>query len=80
VVERNGILASFSTSSEAVRCAGEIQRAVKKEKIGLRIGIHEGEVLFEGGDVFGDGVNVASRLEDAALEGSIYISGTGVFL
>jgi TolB-like protein/Tfp pilus assembly protein PilF len=70
----DGILASFHTASDAVRCAGEIQQAVKKENIGLRIGIHEGEVVFEGGDVLGDGVNVASRLEELAEEGAINIS------
>jgi TolB-like protein/lipoprotein NlpI len=70
----DGILASFQTSSYAVRCAGEIQHATNKEGIGLRIGIHEGEVVFEGGDVLGDGVNVASRLEEIADEGSINIS------
>jgi TolB-like protein/Tfp pilus assembly protein PilF len=70
----DGILASFSTSSDAVRCAGEIQSAAKKVNIPLRIGIHEGEVVFEGSDVFGDGVNVASRLEEVADEGSIHVS------
>ena len=71
----DGILASFNTASDAVRCAGEIQQAAKKEGIGLRIGIHEGEVVFEGSDVLGDGVNVASRLEELAEEGTINISG-----
>lgn len=71
----DGILASFHTSSDAVRCAGEIQNAARREGIALRIGIHEGEVLFEGGDVLGDGVNVASRLEELAGEGSVYVSG-----
>jgi TolB-like protein/Tfp pilus assembly protein PilF len=71
----DGILASFQTASDAVRCAGEIQQAAKKEGIGLRIGIHEGEVVFEGGDVLGDGVNVASRLEELAEEGAVNISG-----
>jgi adenylate cyclase len=71
----DGILASFHTSSDAVRCAGEIQNEAKKAGIPLRIGIHEGEVVFEGGDVFGTGVNVASRLEELAEEGCINISG-----
>jgi TolB-like protein len=70
----DGILASFHTASDAVRCACEIQQTAKKAGIGLRIGIHEGEVVFEGGDVLGDGVNVASRLEEIADEGSINIS------
>ena len=72
----DGILASFHSSSNAVRCASEIQHESIKDKIGLRIGIHEGEVVFEGNDVLGDGVNVASRLEELADEGSITISGS----
>ena len=71
----DGILASFNNSSDAVRCAGEIQHIAKKEGIELRIGIHEGEVVFEDGDVLGDGVNVASRLQELAQMGCIYISG-----
>jgi len=71
----DGILASFNTSSDAVRCAEEIQQAAKKEGIALRIGVHQGEVVFEGSDVLGDGVNVASRLQEAADEGCINISG-----
>jgi len=72
----DGILASFHTASDAVRCAGDIQHAAKKEGIALRIGIHEGEVVFEGGDVLGNGVNVASRLEEMAEEGCINISAS----
>ena len=72
----DGILASFSSVSHAIQCALEIQEKAKVENIKLRIGIHQGEMVFEGGDVLGDGVNVASRLEELAQEGSIYISGT----
>jgi class 3 adenylate cyclase/TolB-like protein/Tfp pilus assembly protein PilF len=71
----DGILASFHSSSEAVRCAVELQQEAKLENIKLRIGIHEGEVVFVGDDVFGDGVNVASRLEEIADEGCINVSG-----
>ena len=70
----DGILANFHTASDAVRCACEIQQAVKNEDIPLRIGIHEGEVVFEGNDVLGDGVNIASRLEKLASIGRINIS------
>jgi class 3 adenylate cyclase/tetratricopeptide (TPR) repeat protein len=71
----DGILASFSSSSDAVRCSIKIQTACKEENIRLRIGIHEGEVVFEGGDVLGDGVNIASRLQEATDPGCISISG-----
>jgi TolB-like protein len=72
----DGILTSFSTCSDAVRSAGEIQIVAKNEGINLRIGIHQGEVIFEGSDVFGDGVNIASRLEEVAHEGCINVSGS----
>jgi TolB-like protein len=71
----DGILASFSSTYKAVLCALAIQEDAKYENIFLRIGIHVGEVVFEGGDVLGDGVNVASRLEETAEKGGINISG-----
>ena len=70
----DGILMCFNTSTEAVQCAGAIQEAVTKEGISLRIGIHEGEVVFDDGDVFGSGVNIASRIEADADPGQIHIS------
>jgi len=72
----DGMLISFSLASEAVRCAIEIQKACKDQHIPLKIGIHEGEMVFEGADVLGDSVNIASRLQEAAQEGSINISGS----
>jgi tetratricopeptide (TPR) repeat protein len=69
-----GMLISFDLGSDAVRCAIEIQIACKAKNIPLRIGIHEGEVVFEGSDVFGDGVNIASRLQSTAEVGSIAIT------
>jgi TolB-like protein len=71
----DGILASFSLASEAVRCAMEIQKESKEQGIPLKIGIHEGEMNFSGSDVIGDGVNIASRLQEIAQEGCIAISG-----
>jgi TolB-like protein/Tfp pilus assembly protein PilF len=71
----DGILASFSSPLKAVQCAIAIQEESKSENIQLRIGIHEADVVFEGSDVLGDGVNVASRLEEFADEGCINISG-----
>jgi class 3 adenylate cyclase len=71
----DGVLASFSTVSDAVYCAKEIQETCQAETdLNLRIGIHLGEVVFEGDDVFGDGVNIASRLEPLAPVGGILVS------
>ena len=72
----DGTLASFSLASNAVRCAMDIQREAKSLKIPLKIGIHEGEMVFAGADVLGDGVNIASRLQELSQEGCITISGT----
>jgi len=62
----DGILISFDLASEAVRCAIEIQRASKSHDIPLKIGIHEVEMVFEGNDVLGDGVNIASRIQEVS--------------
>jgi adenylate cyclase len=71
----DGVLASFHTITDAVCCAIEIQETCKREPdLKLRIGIHQGEVTFQGEDVFGSGVNIASRLEELAPIGGIYIS------
>ena len=70
----DGILASFSLASEAVRCAIEIQNACIEERIPLKIGIHEGETLFARSDVLGDTVNVAARLLETSKEGCIFVS------
>ena len=71
----DGILASFHTVSDAVNAAIKIQEACHEANdFQLRIGIHLGEVIFENEDVFGDGVNIASRIQAIARPGSIYIS------
>ncbi|MFN2458979.1 MAG: tetratricopeptide repeat protein [Chitinophagaceae bacterium] len=71
----DGVLASFSTASDAVNAAIKIQEAcTAANDFQLRIGIHLGEVVFEESDVFGDGVNIASRLQSLATIGSIWIS------
>ena len=71
----DGVLASFSTVTDAVMCAGAIQKASEKiPDLKLRIGIHLGEVVFENNDVFGDGVNIASRLQALAPVGGIFVS------
>ncbi|MDQ6608927.1 MAG: hypothetical protein M3Y85_03810 [Bacteroidota bacterium] len=71
----DGVMASFNTVSDAVNAAIKIQEDCNKaNKFQLRIGIHLGEVVFENDDVFGDGVNIASRIQSAAKPGTIYVS------
>ena len=71
----DGMLASFHTVSDAVYCALEIQNRCKQNAgFQLRIGIHLGEVVFEKNDVFGDGVNIASRIQSVAQEGETVVS------
>ena len=72
----DGLLLSFETTKDAVDCAIEIQQVVKEvENLNLRIGIHQGEVVFQGGDVIGDDVNIAARIEPFAAPGGVAISG-----
>src|SRR5713101_7437683 len=79
----DGLLAEFPSVVDAVRCAAEIQRGMidrepevpDERRIRLRIGINLGDVIAEGGDIFGDGVNVAARLEALAEPGRICVSG-----
>ena len=70
----DGMLISFNLASDAVRCAIALQNECKNQEISLKIGIHQGEVVFADADVFGDGVNIASRLQENAEAGSIHIS------
>jgi len=72
----DGLLLSFETTKDAVDCAIEIQNIVKEvENLNLRIGIHQGEVVFQGSDVIGDDVNIAARIEPFAAPGGVAISG-----
>ena len=71
----DGVMASFNTVSDAVNAAIKIQEGCNAaNEFKLRIGIHLGEVVFENDDVFGDGVNIASRIQAMANPGSIFIS------
>ncbi len=71
----DGSLSSFNSAVEAVNCALAIQHVLKDDPdLKLRIGIHIGDVVFEEGDVFGDGVNIASRIEPLAESGGVCIS------
>jgi class 3 adenylate cyclase/TolB-like protein/Tfp pilus assembly protein PilF len=72
----DGLLLSFETTKDAVDCAIEIQNVVKEvQNLNLRIGIHQGEVVFQGSDVIGDDVNIAARIEPFAAPGGVAISG-----
>jgi class 3 adenylate cyclase len=74
----DGILAEFNSVVEAALCATEIQREVALHATGkrmqLRIGLHLGDIIIEGEDIYGDGVNIAARLEGIAEPGGICIS------
>src|ERR1700726_503102 len=80
----DGVLAEFASVVDAVRCAAEIQRAMadrdldvaEERRLRFRIGGNLGDVIADGGDIYGDGVNIAVRLEGLAAPGSICVSGT----
>jgi adenylate cyclase len=79
----DGILAEFASVIDAVRCAVEVQRSVAErnanapqdKRIEFRVGINFGELIIEHGDFWGDGVNIAARLEALAHPGGICVSG-----
>jgi adenylate cyclase len=79
----DSVLAEFGSAVEAVRCAVEAQTPLAEansslapeRQINFRIGIHVGDVMVKGGDLFGDGVNIAARLQSLASAGGVCISG-----
>jgi TolB-like protein/Flp pilus assembly protein TadD len=77
VVKRmgDGWLVTFASVVDAVNCAVAVQEALKaEEKIRLRMGLHIGDITHENEDIFGDGVNIATRLQELADPGTIVIS------
>ncbi|MEX0280479.1 MAG: adenylate/guanylate cyclase domain-containing protein [Arenibacterium sp.] len=80
----DGLIAEFSSVVEAVQCAVSVQAEMaareedfpEDEKIQYRVAVHLGDVVFDDGDVYGDGVNVAARLEGLAAPGGVVVSGT----
>lgn len=72
----DGTLSTFKSGVEAVLCAIAIQRALNVDDgIPLRIGIHTGDITFDGTEIYGDGVNVAARVESMGVPGGILVSG-----
>jgi TolB-like protein/class 3 adenylate cyclase/Flp pilus assembly protein TadD len=79
----DGLLAEFGSVVDAVECAVSLQRGLaernlsipESERIQVRIGVNLGEVIVEGDDRYGEGVNIATRLEQLAKAGDVYVSG-----
>ncbi|HYU13163.1 MAG TPA: tetratricopeptide repeat protein [Stellaceae bacterium] len=78
----DGLLVEFASVVDALRCAAEVQQAMQQRNAGIsptdriefRVGIHQGDIVVEDGDIFGDGVNIAARLETFAEPGGICVS------
>jgi TolB-like protein len=79
----DGLLVEFASAVDAVRCAADVQRAIaereagqsENRRIAYRVGINVGDVVVDGDDILGDGVNIAARLEGLAEPGGIFVSG-----
>jgi adenylate cyclase len=78
----DGMLVEFASAVDAVRCAADIQRGMvdqnadmpRDKRVEFRIGIHVGDIIFDDNDIFGDGVNIAARLEGISDAGGVCIS------
>src|SRR5260221_14680333 len=79
----DAVIAEFASVVEAVQCAIETQQELSNhndelpeaQRMNFRVGINLGDVMLEGDDVYGDGVNIAARLQELAEPGGILISG-----
>jgi TolB-like protein len=79
----DGILVEFASVVDALRCAVEVQSGMAERNVNVpqdsriefRVGVHQGDIIVDGNDIFGDGVNVAARLEGLAEPGGICVSG-----
>jgi TolB-like protein len=79
----DGLLAEFASVVDALRCAVEVQRGMSERNSGIpqarriefRVGLNAGDIMIDAGDIYGDGVNVAARLEALAEPGGICVSG-----
>src|ERR1700757_3288354 len=80
----DSLVADFASAVDAVECAGGVQKAIAKanadrpagEQMQFRIGIHVGDIIVQGDNLFGDAVNIAARLEALAEAGGICVSST----
>ena len=80
----DGLLVEFASAIDSVECAVSIQQGMAVRNAGVpdarrivfRVGVNLGDVIIEGDDIYGDGVNVAARLQELAERGGVYISGT----
>ncbi len=78
----DGVLVEFASAVDATECAVKIQRSLARrnedvpegQRIELRIGINLGDIVVDGDDIYGDGVNVAARLEGLCEAGNVYVS------
>lgn len=71
----DGTLSVFTSGVKAVECAIAIQKALQRDRpLPLRIGLHLGDIVYDGTEVYGDGVNLASRIESQGIAGSILLS------
>src|SRR5205814_517673 len=78
----DGLLVEFGSVVDALRCATEVQREMAQrnseiagtDRIDYRIGVHQGDIVVEDGDILGDGVNLAARLEGISEPGGICVS------
>ncbi len=79
----DGMLVEFASAVDAARCAIEVQRGMAAQNAGVsqdvriefRIGIHVGDIIIDDNDIFGDGVNIAARVENECEPGGVYVSG-----
>ena len=73
----DGTLSIFNSAVEAVECAINIQRQLKEgnPKVQLRAGLHLGDIVYSATEVYGDGINLTSRIESMCLPGGVFISG-----
>jgi class 3 adenylate cyclase len=82
----DGLLAEFASVVDAVRCAAAVQEGMSDrnspiptdERIEFRVGVNLGDVIAEGDDIFGDGVNIAARLEGLAAPGGVCSALSGI--